>query len=184
MVTFAWKCVLLAGRTSMRVKKKQRKGVGGGAEVSHSSPHSLWLHCTCFRRVWRGQRGRRESRGGRQREAEGGRHRHLGIYAEREGGKEALNGKVSVRRSLPVGAQCRVPRWSWICGKPATVESPNMSPRLLLCAVLAVYHGTQTCAGFNIDERFPVIKQGKTKGSFFGFSVALHQQTEGSRKYL
>uniref|UniRef100_A0A3Q3VQM3 Uncharacterized protein n=1 Tax=Mola mola TaxID=94237 RepID=A0A3Q3VQM3_MOLML len=61
----------------------------------------------------------------------------------------------------------------------------NMSPGLqLLCAVLAAYHGTQTCAGFNIDERFPVIKEGKTKGSFFGFSVALHQQTQGSTKYL
>ncbi|XP_054454741.1 integrin alpha-3b [Anoplopoma fimbria] len=59
-----------------------------------------------------------------------------------------------------------------------------MSPRLLLCVVLAVYHGTRTCSGFNIDERFPVIKEGKTKGSFFGFSVALHQQTVGSRKYL
>ncbi|XP_049916529.1 integrin alpha-3b [Epinephelus moara] len=64
------------------------------------------------------------------------------------------------------------------------MNSPNMSPRLLLCAVLAVYHGTQTCSGFNIDERFPVIKEGKTKGSFFGFSVALHHQTEGSRKYM
>ncbi|XP_022065067.1 integrin alpha-3b isoform X1 [Acanthochromis polyacanthus] len=59
-----------------------------------------------------------------------------------------------------------------------------MSPRLLFCALLCVYHGTQTCSGFNIDERFPVIKEGKTKGSLFGFSVALHQQTEGSKKYL
>ncbi|XP_032358038.1 integrin alpha-3b [Etheostoma spectabile] len=59
-----------------------------------------------------------------------------------------------------------------------------MSPRLLLCAVLAVYHGTQIGSGFNIDERFPVIKEGKTKGSFFGFSVAVHEQTEGARKYL
>uniref|UniRef100_A0A3B4WC29 Integrin, alpha 3b n=1 Tax=Seriola lalandi dorsalis TaxID=1841481 RepID=A0A3B4WC29_SERLL len=59
-----------------------------------------------------------------------------------------------------------------------------MSPRLLLCAVLAVYQGTPTCTGFNVDERFPVIKEGKTKGSFFGFSVALHQQTGGSKKYL
>ncbi|XP_031147162.1 integrin alpha-3b [Sander lucioperca] len=59
-----------------------------------------------------------------------------------------------------------------------------MSPRLLLCAVLAAYHGTQIGSGFNIDERFPVIKEGKTKGSFFGFSVAVHQQTEGARKYL
>ncbi|KAE8284387.1 Integrin alpha-3 CD49 antigen-like family member C Galactoprotein B3 [Larimichthys crocea] len=64
------------------------------------------------------------------------------------------------------------------------MKSPNMSPRLLLCAVLAVYHGTQTCSGFNIDERFPVIKEGQTKGSFFGFSVALHEQTLGSKKYL
>ncbi|XP_059181212.1 integrin alpha-3b [Centropristis striata] len=64
------------------------------------------------------------------------------------------------------------------------MNSLNMSPRLLLCAVLAVYHGTQTCSGFNIDERFPVIKEGKTKGSFFGFSVALHQLLDGSKKYM
>ncbi|XP_069373483.1 integrin alpha-3b isoform X2 [Paralichthys olivaceus] len=60
-----------------------------------------------------------------------------------------------------------------------------MSPRLLLCAlVLAAHHWTQRCTGFNIDAQFPVIKEGETKGSFFGFSVALHQQTVGSRKYL
>ncbi|XP_030610282.1 integrin alpha-3b [Archocentrus centrarchus] len=59
-----------------------------------------------------------------------------------------------------------------------------MSQRLFLCAVLAVYHGTLTCTGFNIDERFPVIKEGKTSGSLFGLSVALHNQTVGSRKYL
>lgn len=59
-----------------------------------------------------------------------------------------------------------------------------MSARLFLYTVLAVYHGTETCGGFNIDERFPVIKVGKTKGSFFGFSVALHEQTGGSRKHL
>ncbi|KAF7662454.1 hypothetical protein LDENG_00235490, partial [Lucifuga dentata] len=64
------------------------------------------------------------------------------------------------------------------------MSSSNMAPSVLLCVVLAVYHGTQTCCGFNVDERFPVIKEGKTKGSFFGFSVALHRQTEGSSKYL
>nr|XP_046233031.1 integrin alpha-3b [Scatophagus argus] len=64
------------------------------------------------------------------------------------------------------------------------MNSPNMFPTQFVCAVLIVYHGTQICSGFNIDERFPVIKEGKTKGSFFGFSVALHHQTEGSRKYL
>ncbi|XP_034426036.1 integrin alpha-3b isoform X1 [Hippoglossus hippoglossus] len=60
-----------------------------------------------------------------------------------------------------------------------------MSPRLFLCAfVLATHQWTQRCSGFNIDARFPVIKEGKTKGSFFGLSVALHEQTAGSRKYL
>ncbi|KAG7492422.1 hypothetical protein MATL_G00014280 [Megalops atlanticus] len=49
---------------------------------------------------------------------------------------------------------------------------------------LALFYRTQTCLGFNLDVRFPVIKEGKTKGSFFGFSVAMHRQTEGSKRYL
>ncbi|KAM3859578.1 integrin alpha-3b [Diretmus argenteus] len=60
-------------------------------------------------------------------------------------------------------------------------------PTLLLWLGLTACCGTRTCSGFNIDERFPVIKEGKTSGSFFGFSVALHKQTEtpdGSKKYL
>lgn len=57
-----------------------------------------------------------------------------------------------------------------------------MSLRLL--TVVALCHWTLLCCGFNIDERFPVIKEGFTPGSFFGFSVALHQQTEGTGKYL
>ncbi|KAL3051252.1 hypothetical protein OYC64_001508 [Pagothenia borchgrevinki] len=64
------------------------------------------------------------------------------------------------------------------------MKSATMSPRLFLCAVLAVYQGTRTCSGFNIDERFPVIKGGKTKGSLFGFSVALHEQQGVPNKYL
>ncbi|XP_010793897.1 integrin alpha-3b [Notothenia coriiceps] len=64
------------------------------------------------------------------------------------------------------------------------MKSATMSPRLFLCAVLAVYQGTRTCCGFNIDERFPVIKEGKTKGSLFGFSVALHEQQGVPNKYL
>ncbi|KAM9831708.1 integrin alpha-3b [Neosynchiropus ocellatus] len=59
-----------------------------------------------------------------------------------------------------------------------------MSPGLLLCAVLALSRGSLLCGGFNIDERFPVIKEGKTPGSFFGFSVAMHKQTQGSTKYI
>uniref|UniRef100_A0A8C7Z472 Integrin, alpha 3b n=1 Tax=Oryzias sinensis TaxID=183150 RepID=A0A8C7Z472_9TELE len=70
-------------------------------------------------------------------------------------------------------------------GPGASAVSPdsNMSAKLWLCAFLAVYR-TQTCRGFNLDQRFPVIKEGKTKGSLFGLSVALHEQTEGSRQHL
>ncbi|KAK2876852.1 hypothetical protein Q8A67_020948 [Cirrhinus molitorella] len=48
---------------------------------------------------------------------------------------------------------------------------------LVICAI-------QTNTGFNIDVQFPVIKEGKTKGSLFGFSVALHKQTERTKKNL
>ncbi|XP_066522557.1 integrin alpha-3b [Hoplias malabaricus] len=51
-----------------------------------------------------------------------------------------------------------------------------------VCLLLIV--GVPPGFGFNIDVRFPVIKEGKTKGSFFGFSVAQHQQTEKGKKYL
>uniref|UniRef100_A0A9J7XJV2 Integrin, alpha 3b n=1 Tax=Cyprinus carpio carpio TaxID=630221 RepID=A0A9J7XJV2_CYPCA len=47
----------------------------------------------------------------------------------------------------------------------------------VICAI-------QTITGFNIDVQFPVIKEGKTKGSLFGFSVALHKQTEKTKKNL
>ncbi|KAM6951048.1 integrin alpha-3b [Aplochiton taeniatus] len=59
-----------------------------------------------------------------------------------------------------------------------------MARSLFLFGSLVWFYGTQSCNGFNIDERFPVVKDGPTKGSFFGFSVALHKQTEGSKKYL
>ncbi|KAK6473223.1 integrin alpha-3-like isoform X1 [Huso huso] len=48
----------------------------------------------------------------------------------------------------------------------------------------ALYGGIETCLGFNIDTRFPVVKEGQTSGSYFGFSVALHKQTEGAKRYL
>ncbi|KAF4106880.1 hypothetical protein G5714_012870 [Onychostoma macrolepis] len=47
----------------------------------------------------------------------------------------------------------------------------------VICAI-------QTNTGFNIDVQYPVIKEGKTKGSLFGFSVALHKQTEKTKKNL
>uniref|UniRef100_A0A8C5PYF2 Integrin subunit alpha 3 n=1 Tax=Leptobrachium leishanense TaxID=445787 RepID=A0A8C5PYF2_9ANUR len=38
--------------------------------------------------------------------------------------------------------------------------------------------------GFNVDTRFPVIKQAGVPGGMFGFSVSLHRQNEGEQRYL
>ncbi|XP_057202203.1 integrin alpha-3 isoform X2 [Triplophysa rosa] len=48
---------------------------------------------------------------------------------------------------------------------------------LTLCAV-------RCCHALNLDVRFPVVKEGKTAGSFFGFSVSLHKQFVGEQRYL
>ncbi|CAM4707082.1 unnamed protein product [Leuciscus chuanchicus] len=58
-----------------------------------------------------------------------------------------------------------------------------MAGRSLHLCVFVIY-AIQTNTGFNIDVQFPVIKEGKTKGSLFGFSVALHKQTEKTKKNL
>lgn len=39
-------------------------------------------------------------------------------------------------------------------------------------------------AGFNLDSRFAVVKEGGTPGSLFGLSVAMHRQTVGRARYL
>ncbi|XP_030638834.1 integrin alpha-3 [Chanos chanos] len=54
-------------------------------------------------------------------------------------------------------------------------------PHLLLALLLFC---TQPCRAFNIDVRFPVVKEGKTSGSLFGLSVAFHKQAVGQEKYL
>ncbi|TSK14532.1 Integrin alpha-3 [Bagarius yarrelli] len=59
-----------------------------------------------------------------------------------------------------------------------------MAPTALLHFCFCLIYTAQTCWGFNVDVRFPVLKEGKTKGSFFGFSVAQHRLTEKPRKYL
>ncbi|XP_077062271.1 integrin alpha-3b [Siphateles boraxobius] len=58
-----------------------------------------------------------------------------------------------------------------------------MAGKYLHLCVFVIY-AIQTSNGFNIDVQFPVIKEGKTKGSLFGFSVALHKQTEKTKKNL
>ncbi|KAK0133051.1 Integrin alpha-3 [Merluccius polli] len=57
-------------------------------------------------------------------------------------------------------------------------------PRRLLSVCCCLLLLAVSCRGFNVDQRFPVIKEGKTTGSHFGFSVALHRQTVGSQQYL
>ncbi|XP_053309352.1 integrin alpha-3 [Spea bombifrons] len=39
-------------------------------------------------------------------------------------------------------------------------------------------------AAFNVDTRFPVIKEAGIPGGMFGFSVSLHRQNEGEQRYL
>ncbi|XP_054849097.1 integrin alpha-3 [Eublepharis macularius] len=54
---------------------------------------------------------------------------------------------------------------------------------LLLGCTLWVSLCPPRCAAFNLDTKFVVLKKGKTPNSFFGFSVALHKQTN-PQKYL
>ncbi|KAI4898171.1 hypothetical protein NFI96_016261 [Prochilodus magdalenae] len=58
-----------------------------------------------------------------------------------------------------------------------------MAPSTLHLCLFVIY-AVQSGGGFNIDVRFPIIKEGNTKGSFFGFSVAQHKQTAKAKKYL
>ncbi|KAF3853406.1 hypothetical protein F7725_014094 [Dissostichus mawsoni] len=130
------------------------------------------------------QRGRRK-----QREAD----TDTSALTQRRGGGGAAGSRwagLCVKQSTcwsSLRETCRTHADRGSAGNPVHLrgmKSATMSPRLFLCAVLAVYHGTRTCSGFNIDERFPVIKEGKTKGSLFGFSVALHEQQGVPNKYL
>ncbi|TRY90738.1 hypothetical protein DNTS_004507 [Danionella cerebrum] len=44
---------------------------------------------------------------------------------------------------------------------------------------------TARCSqAFNLDVSFPVVKEGQTAGSFFGLSVALHEQVVGQKRLL
>ncbi|XP_021233293.1 integrin alpha-3-like [Numida meleagris] len=49
---------------------------------------------------------------------------------------------------------------------------------LALCAVL------RSAPAFNLDTAFPVLKEGSAPRGFFGFSVALHRQSERGERYL
>ncbi|CAH2302627.1 integrin alpha-3 [Pelobates cultripes] len=50
--------------------------------------------------------------------------------------------------------------------------------------VLLLLGTVRSGLGFNVDTRFPLVKQAGISGGMFGFSVSLHQQTEGESRYL
>lgn len=54
----------------------------------------------------------------------------------------------------------------------------------MVLTVLFVFLCSGVCAGFNLDSRFAVLKEGNTPGSLFGLSVAMHRQTVGRERYL
>ncbi|XP_076852050.1 integrin alpha-3-like [Brachyhypopomus gauderio] len=56
--------------------------------------------------------------------------------------------------------------------------------KYLYLLLLLVLCDVSRCLAFNLDVRFPVVKEGQTPGSLFGFSVALHQQVVGENRYL
>ncbi|KAM5272869.1 integrin alpha-3 isoform 2-T2 [Ctenodactylus gundi] len=60
---------------------------------------------------------------------------------------------------------------------------PGPRPRLCALALVVVAYG-RVASAFNLDTRFLVAKEAQDPGSLFGYSVALHRQTERQRRYL
>ncbi|XP_066220621.1 integrin alpha-3 [Saccopteryx leptura] len=59
------------------------------------------------------------------------------------------------------------------------------APRRTLCALaLMIAAGGRVAFAFNLDTRFLVVKEAGNPGSLFGYSVALHRQTELQQRYL
>ncbi|XP_016341137.1 integrin alpha-3 isoform X1 [Sinocyclocheilus anshuiensis] len=50
--------------------------------------------------------------------------------------------------------------------------------------LVLVLSAARCCQAFNLDVRFAVAKEGKTAGSLFGLSVALHEQVVGEKRHL
>ncbi|XP_012517586.1 PREDICTED: integrin alpha-3 isoform X2 [Propithecus coquereli] len=67
---------------------------------------------------------------------------------------------------------------------PGPRRAPG-APRPMLCALaLMVAAGGRIASAFNLDTRFLVVKEAENPGSLFGYSVALHRQTERQQRYL
>lgn len=57
----------------------------------------------------------------------------------------------------------------------------HRDPRWMLCALALM---VAAASAFNLDTRFLVVKEAENRGSLFGYSVALHRQTERQQRYL
>lgn len=85
----------------------------------------------------------------------------------------------SWQQSLPKGtAGCEALEPRWLARSPAVAAAtpPRRMPGALefrLWCFLSLYLWGNSA--FNLDVAEPIVKRGE-KGSFFGFSVALHQQ--------
>ncbi|XP_016343161.1 integrin alpha-3-like [Sinocyclocheilus anshuiensis] len=56
--------------------------------------------------------------------------------------------------------------------------------RINTVVLVLVLSAARCCQAFNLDVRSPVVKDGKTAGSLFGLSVALHEQVVGEKRHL
>lgn len=65
---------------------------------------------------------------------------------------------------------------------------PRCWPRdpgwMLRVLALMVAASDPLAFAFNLDTRFLVVKEAVNRGSLFGYSVALHRQTEQQQRYL
>lgn len=65
---------------------------------------------------------------------------------------------------------------------------PRRAPRhpgwMLHALALMVAAIGRVSFAFNLDTRFLVVKEAVNPGSLFGYSVALHRQTERQQRYL
>ncbi|KAH0501054.1 Integrin alpha-3 [Microtus ochrogaster] len=67
---------------------------------------------------------------------------------------------------------------------PSSRRAPRDSGWMLGALALMVAASSRVAFAFNLDTRFLVVKEAVNPGSLFGYSVALHRQTERQQRYL
>lgn len=67
---------------------------------------------------------------------------------------------------------------------PGPCRVPRAPGWMLRALALMVAACGWVAFAFNLDTRFLVVKEAVNPGSLFGYSVALHRQTERQQRYL